>query len=258
MFRLRAYTVTNFWLWKRLLKPIFGRLHILSLCETCHLPTVICQFCCRIHSTALLKHAGKTSFGVLTDTLLLDCCLRRSKWLRDRGRGQEDLVVYTLSTALQGGFSSPGAVRSSTTPKVPASNPGELTPLCCQCIVLPDSSPSITAAPTPTTPLPCFLDTKQCQELIKLPALPQTPHLTLDTVKSSPLAPVHHLQRSKSLTWFPFLLQPTEADLRNQHMKQLQLCVQTRDSSTWRTINSCPLFLPHVPEPKCIYCLRER
>jgi len=30
MFRLRAHPVTNSWLWKRLLQPIFGRLHILS------------------------------------------------------------------------------------------------------------------------------------------------------------------------------------------------------------------------------------
>lgn len=30
MFRLRAHTVTYFWLWTRLLKPILGRLHILS------------------------------------------------------------------------------------------------------------------------------------------------------------------------------------------------------------------------------------
>ena len=86
--------------------------------------------CCRHRATTTQT---KPSLGVFTHMLLLDCCLRSSEWLRVRGRGQEDLVIYIPSIAIQLGSSSPGAARSTNTPKVQAGNPSELTPLCWHC-----------------------------------------------------------------------------------------------------------------------------
>lgn len=139
----------------------------------------------------------KTSLGVFTRMLLLDCCLRSSEWLRVRGRGQEDSVIYIPSIAIQAGSSSLGAQRSTNTPKVQVGNPIPVSwhPSDGSAERLPGTSPSITTACTPASPPPCFLDTKQGPwELINMSALPQTPHLTLDTVEFSLLASVHHLQ----------------------------------------------------------------
>lgn len=194
MFRLRAHTVTNFWLWKRLLKPIFGRLHILSF----SVRPAIC----------LLRFASYAA--VSPATLLLPSCYYNAEknlfWcfhphaayglLEAEGRTTQSFISQALPYRQALPLWEQRGV-STNTPKVQVGNPIPVSWHLSDGTAerLPGTSPSIMTACTPASPPPCFLDTKQGpQELMNVSALPQTPHLTLDTVEFSLLASVHHLQ----------------------------------------------------------------